>query len=230
MSFDINKYYLRSTSFFESLGKEETKGLISKLIRKEYEKDEFLFRQNSYPKGIYLVKRGKIKIFQTNLDGKQTIVTIYKKGDYFGHRPLLAGEVQPVSAVSLTSAVVSFLPREEFFSQLSSSPEFSKSLLVNLSQEFSIWVNKSSAFSQFSVKTRTALSLLILANIYQRDTSDKSIVINLGRDDFAAFVGTAKETLVRMLRQFKDEKIISSFGSKITLLRPKALISLVEAL
>ncbi len=230
MEFEIDKYHLRTTELFESLNPDNLARIKSKLVRKEYEAGEYLFREKSYPKGIYLVRKGKIKIFQTNAEGRQSIVTIYKKGDYFGHRPLLAEEENPVSAVAITSSVLSFLNREEFFYQLDRSPEFSKSLLQNLSKEFSIWVNKSTVFAQYGVKARTALSLLILSEIYQREENQKNVVININRDDFAAFVGTAKETLVRMLRLFKDEGIIKSSGSKITVLKPRALLNIIEAM
>ncbi len=230
MEFDISKYHLLSTALFESLSIESLARVKSKLVRKEYEAGEYLFREKSYPKGIYLVRKGKIKIFQTNAEGKQNIVTIYKKGDYFGHRPLLAEEKHPVSAVAMSGSVVSFLGRDEFFYQLDRSPEFSKSLLENLSKEFSVWVNKTTVFAQYGVKARTALSLLILNEIFQRDENSRNVIITINRDDFAAFVGTAKETLVRMLRQFKDDGIIKTSGSKIMILRPRALFAILNAL
>lgn len=223
MDFDISKYHLYSTSLFASLDRSELKRINTRLLSKEYEPGEFLFREGSYPKGIYLVRKGKIKIFQANADGKQHIISIYKRGDYFGYRPLLAEENQPVSAVAINPVLVHFLPREEFFYQLNRSPAFAKSLLVNLSKEFSVWINKTTLFSQYSVRARTAISLLILLEVFKRSDDDQSMLINLGRDDFAAFVGTAKETLVRMLRHFKDEGILISRGTKIQVLNPDKL-------
>lgn len=230
MEFDIGKYHLQSKSLFASLKQDSLRRINSKLQRKELGKGEYLFREGSLPRGIYLVKKGKIKIFQTNADGKQNIVFIYRRGDYFGYRPLLAEEVQPVSAVAISTSVLSFLHREEFYYQLSRSPEFAKSLLVNLSKEFSVWINKTTLFAQYSVKARTAVSLLILKEVFKRSEDEENMVINLSRDDFAAFVGTAKETLVRMLRNFKDAGIISSKGAKILLLQPEKLKEFVSAM
>jgi CRP-like cAMP-binding protein len=83
-------------------------------------------------------------------------------------------------------------------------------------------------FSQYGVKERVALSLLILSRIYGKEVDDmKSTTIRLNRDDFAGFVGTAKETLVRMLRIFKNEKIISAKGTQIFILKPKAFITVI---
>jgi CRP-like cAMP-binding protein len=224
----LDNYHLKSNSFFDLLNNDEASYVKSKIVRKEFLKGEFLFKEKSYSKGIYIVKKGKIKIFQTNIEGKDSIVYIYKKGDYFGYRPILSADPHPVSAVAIDNSVVSFLPRENFLSLIRKSPSLSANLLSNLSKEFSVWINKMTIFSQYGVKERVALSLLILMRVYARDESDyKNAVIRLNRDDFASFVGTAKETLVRTLRVFKDEKFITARGTQIYVLKPKALMNIV---
>ena len=229
MEFNIEKYHLKSSSLFDSLSVKEAQEIKNGIIRKEYFKGECLFKEHSFSKGIYIIKKGKVKIFQTNSDGKEGIVYIYKKGDYFGYRPLLAEEPHPVSAVAMDHVIVSFVPKELFLETLESSPTLAKDLIVNLSKEFSVWINKMTIFSQHSVKDKVALSLLILNKVYQRnDDSNKSIFISINRDDFAGFVGTAKETLVRMLRIFKDEKIITTKGTKIIILKHRVLLNMVE--
>lgn len=228
MEFNIEKYHLKSSSFFEFLTKEDAVLVKSKMIRQEFLKGESLFKEKSYSKGVYVVRKGKIKIFQTNSDGKQSIVYIYKKGDYFGYRPLLAEEPHPVSATAMDAVVVSFVPKELFMSVLNRSTHLARKLLVNLSKEFSVWINKMTIFSQYGVKERVALSLLILGKIYQKDNETRgSMKISIGRDDFAGFVGTAKETLVRMLRVFKDENIITTKGAKIIIEKHRTLLRMV---
>jgi CRP-like cAMP-binding protein len=228
MEFNIEKYHLKSFSLFDFLPLKETKLVKNKLIRKEYTKGEYLFKEKSYSRGIYIVRKGKIKIFQTNGDGKQSIVYIYKKGDFFGYRPLVADEPHPVSAMAMDNVVVSFIPKDFFMILLSKSSVLANNLLVNLSKEFSVWINKMTVFSQYGVKERVALSLLILNQVYKRGgDSATSSSISINRDDFAGFVGTAKETLVRMLRIFKDEKIITTKGTKIVILKQRTLLNMV---
>ncbi|MDH4129632.1 MAG: Crp/Fnr family transcriptional regulator [Spirochaetota bacterium] len=228
MEFNIEKYHLKSSSLFDFLSREESQIVKGKLLRMEYLKGELLFKEKSYSKGVYIVRKGKVKIFQTNSEGKESIVYIYKKGDYFGYRPILADEPHPVSASAIDNVVISFIPRELFSNLLSRSSGLARKLLGVLSKEFSVWINKMTVFAQYGVKERVALSLLILNRVYQRtDESSKSISISINRDDFAAFVGTAKETLVRMLRIFKDEKIIITKGTKITILKHRVLLNMV---
>ena len=187
-----------------------------------------VFKERSFSKGIYIIRKGKVKIFQTNSEGKQSIVYIYKKGDFFGYRPLLADEPHPVSAVAMDTTVISFISKDLFFNLVAKSATLDKQLLVTLSKEFSVWINKMTIFSQYGVKERVALSLLILNEVYQRNENNSYPVnISINRDDLAGFVGTAKETLVRMLRNFKDEKIITTKGTKINILKHKALLNIV---
>lgn len=229
MEFNIEKYHLKSSSLFDFLNKDEALLVKSKMLRKEFLKGEYLFKEKSFSKGIYVIRKGKVKIFQTNSEGKQSIVYIYKKGDYFGYRPLLAEEPHPVSAMAMDNVVVSFIPRELFYSIITKSSHLARKLLSVLSKEFSVWINKMTIFSQYAVKERVALSLLILSKVYQRDNENiKAIKIAIGRDDFAGFVGTAKETLVRMLRTFKDQNIITTKGTKIIILKQKQLIEMLS--
>lgn len=226
MDYSIEQYHLKSSSLFDFLTKEEVARIKDKQQQKEYRKGEYLFKEQSNPRGIYIVRKGKIKIFQMNNDGKQSIVYIYRRGDYFGYRPILANEPHPVSAVAMENVLVTFIPREVFLDMVK-SPALAKELLFTLSKEFSVWINKMTVFSQYSVKKRVALALLILNNIYKQH-EDKVVQILIKRDDFASFVGVAKETLVRMLRIFKDEELIKTEGSKIQLLNPGGLIQLIQ--
>lgn len=229
MEFNIENYHLKSTALFDYLSVTEKNFIKNKIQRKELSKGAYLFREKSYSKGIYVIRKGKVKIFQTNGEGKQSIVYIYKKGDYFGYRPLLANEAQPVSAVALDNVIISFIPKETFMELLEFSGNLANKLLISLSKEFSVWINKMTVFSQYGVKERVALSLLILNEVYRgSNDNNKKAVINISRDDFAGFVGTAKETLVRMLRFYKDEKLIVSKGTKIILEDEEGIRNLIR--
>jgi CRP-like cAMP-binding protein len=220
--FNLENYYLKSSSFFDALNKKEQESISNKMIRMELKKAQILFREDTYSKGIYIVRKGKIKIYKSNANGGETIVYIYRKGDYFGYRPLLAEDPQPVTATAMDNAVISFIPKEHFLNLFNRSETLAKHIALTLAKEFSVWINKMTVFTQYSVKERVALSLLILYQIYQRK-DEKRVIISINRDDFASFVGTAKESLVRNLRHFKDENIITTQGTKIAVLKPEAL-------
>lgn len=197
--------------------------------RLEIKKNKIIYREGSYSKGAYILRKGKIKIYQTNKEGKEQIAYIYRKGEIMGYRPLLCEEPHPVSAAALEDCVISFIPKQLFLNALDESPVLARRLLNNLSHEFTVWINKLTLFAQQPVKERIALSLLIINEKYKKDSkSIQPVVINLSREDLANYVGTTTETLVRILRYLKDENIITANGRKITILKPKELEKIAD--
>jgi CRP-like cAMP-binding protein len=119
-------------------------------------------------------------------------------------------------------------PKDIFLSALDQSPELSRTLLTQLSNEFMVWLNKINVLGQLAVKERTVVALLILNEKYKKIGKEHlPSVINLSRENLASFCGTTVESLVRVLRVLKDAEIISAKGRKITILDPEALEGMV---
>lgn len=228
MPFQIEKYHFNTNSVFEELPTHEKNLLNDHLIRKEEKKGKVIFRANSNSRGLYILRRGKVKIFQINKEGKEQIVYIYSKGEMMGYRPLLCNEPHPVTAVALHDCIMHFIPGHIFLSVLEQSSHLSRQLLVNLSHEFNVWINRITVFAQQPVLERVALSLLILNEKYRTALHKSEVWINLSREDLANYVGTTVETLVRMLRFLKDKKIIMAQGRKIMILKARELEKIAE--
>ena len=134
-----------------------------------------------------------------------------------------------MSAKSLEDSVVSFISIDSFLKVLNKSSVLPNKLLRNLSHEFTVWINRISAFGQKGLRERIALSLLILSQKYKKKGKDHlPVIISISREDFANYLGTYIEPLVRALRAFKDEKIIRTEGRRIFILKPKELEKIVE--
>lgn len=225
MHYSLENYHFRAGSLLEGLPKKEYKALKDSMIRVTVKKGTTLLHEGKPSKGVYILRKGKVKIFQTNKEGKEQIPYIYTKGEYFGYRPLINNTPTPVSAATLEDCVLSFIPKKVFMEVLGQSNVLSYKLLENLSHEFTVWINKLTVFGQQSVKERLALSLLILSEKYRIKDSKEHVEINLSREDLANYVGTAVETVVRMLQHFKEQKVIITRGRKIIVLKPKELES-----
>jgi CRP-like cAMP-binding protein len=229
MSFSIVKYHFITGSLLEGLPREEFRLMRGSMQRLEYKRGKVLYPEGSYSKGVYIVRKGKIKIYQVNKDGKEQIAYIYGKGEIMGYRPLLCNETHPVSACALEDSVVSFIPKKIFLGVIDASPALAHRLLVNLSHEFSVLINKITVFAQQPVRSRVALSLLILNEKYRNPRSKaKHVTINLSREDLANFSGTTIESLVRVLRSLKDERIIQAKGRRIVILQPPKLEEIAD--
>lgn len=226
MGFAIEKFYFANNQLFDTIPIKDRLKLEEGIVRKKIKAGKTIYREGSSPKGIYILKRGKVKIYQTNQDARKQIMYIYAKGESFGYRPILCNETHPVTAAALEECSYNFIPREHFMDCLKQSNELSNALLVSLSHEFSVWVNNISVFAQYPVKSRVALGLLVLKEKYKVD--GKGGEINLSRVDLASYVGTVKETAVRVLQEFKRLKFIETQGRKIQVLKPEELKAIVS--
>jgi CRP-like cAMP-binding protein len=211
---EISAYYFVSTPFFQSLKKSELTLLKDSLQTKSYKRNKEVVREGTYPKGVYILEKGKIKIYQNTFDGSQQIITIHIEGEMFGYRPVLCDARYPVSASAIEDCRVAFIPKKVFLELLSSSPTLSNVLLRNLSYEFTVWVNMITNLGQRSVKERLFLNLLILTEKY-RGIKKWPVEITLSRADLAALTGTSNETLARLIKKLKSERLIATKGRTI---------------
>lgn len=226
MGFDIEKFYSASTRMFDSLPPDDRMKLAKGKVDKKAKAGKIIYREGSLPKGVYIITKGKVKIYQTNQDGRKQIMYIYTKGEMFGYRPILCNEVQPVTAAALEECAYDFIPKDYFMACLRQSYEMCHALLVTISREFSVWTNNISVFAQYPVKSRVALGLLVLREKYK--VKGKGNEVNLSRVDLASYVGTVKESVVRVLQEFKKKKIVETQGRKIKILKPEELKAIVS--
>ena len=188
------------------------------MISHNYKKGEMLFREGSYPTGIYYIKKGKVKKYKTDKDGREQIFYVCKRGELLGYHALLSEETYTDSSSTLEESTISFIPKDDFLKTVQSSPILSNRLLKCMSHEFGVLVNSITVFAQRSVRERLALSLLILRDKYKKEEQGgQPVELTLSREDLAKMVGTARETLTRLLHDFKEEDLIETHGRKIIL-------------
>lgn len=197
-------------------------------VRSESRKrGDVLFCQGAFPKGVYWLLSGKVKIFQETSDGQRQTHYIYSDGDLIGHRQFIAEEAHPVSAVLLEDGVVGFISGDTFRGLLNTSPHFARNILTALAREFTVWMNRMTVFSQFSVRRRLVLALLILYVQYRR-SGLPSGVVTMTRSELAEYVGSSLETVVRSLNTLKSNQLISISGRRILLPDPIGLLDLLQ--
>jgi CRP-like cAMP-binding protein len=228
-SFPSEKFQFKSSHFFAGLTKEEQAILMAHSVTHVYKKGEIIFREGSIPTGIYFLKEGKVKKYKTTNEGGEQIFYICNKGELMGYHAMFSEEHYPDSAATLEKSEITFFPKEDFLVVLNSSSELSKWLLKLLSHEFSVFINNITSLAKKSVRERLALGLLILNEKYKVNGNENApSEINLSRGDLASMIGTAKETLVRLLHDFKDEELIETNGRMIKILDKKGLVKVAN--
>jgi len=225
----VQKFQFHSDSVFSGLAEEDQMEIDENIRYRKYKAGKNVFVEGAYPSGIFYVKEGKIKKYKSYSEGKDQIIYICTKGEFFGYSALLSGEPYTDSSAALEDSTVGYIPKEVFMKILNRSTVLSLALLKNLSHEFGVMVNNVVTYAHRTVRERVALSLILLNHKFKTDAQETEITeIVLPREDLANMVGTAVETLTRLLRQFKEEGLIEIKGRKIILLNEAQLIKIAD--
>ena len=194
-----------------------------------HKKGQILYYENTKPLGVFCVSNGVVKIFKTASNGKEQIIRLAKKGDFVGYTSLIGEDVYTTSATIVEDASICFVPKEAFLKVLSEDVNFHKRLTKALCNDLGIMEGKLTDATQKTIRERLALMLLKLGDSYGIDGDTKQqLDIQLTREELAGLVGTATETVIRLLSEFKKDKLIDLQGKKIVLLDRKGLARLSD--
>lgn len=214
--FPIDKWDFKSNSVFTNLPPGELAELTANMTTQVYNKGQIIFREGAFATGIFLVKDGKAKKYKVDKEGKEQIIYVANTGEIMGYHALLAEERYPDSAAVLEDSEIGFIPKEDFFEVLQKSKVLPQRLLKTLSHEFFVLANSIALFAQRSVRERFAMQLVLMREKYKENfTPGMAVEINLSREDLASLVGTARENILRILKDFKEEGILETKGRKI---------------
>jgi CRP/FNR family transcriptional regulator, polysaccharide utilization system transcription regulator len=207
----------------EAKGYEELNKLISENRRVTvFRKKQHLFSEGNYPNNLYFLNKGKIKTYKSNEDGREYITCLYKEGDFIGYLDLLEEKTYRESAMALEDSEVYIIPREDFYTLLYQNRDVAGKFIKILSDNLADREERLLKLAYNSVRKRVAEALLFVEKQYKEDPNYKSEV-SITREDLASIVGASKETVIRTLADFKDENLIDTRGSKITILNSQKL-------
>lgn len=205
---------------------EELEFINNNKTTQHYQKGQFIYQEGNQALGLYCVHQGKIKIAKAGGDNKEQIVHLVREGDVLGYRALLAGTRYTSSAVALDDCVICFVPRPDFLRLVQANAQFSTALMQLLAHSLGQAEERMLHLAYKPVRERLAGALLLVQTTFQQEGEALPFRIALGREDLAALVGTAKETVSRLLSEFKDAGIIATRGSQITILKPARLLEI----
>lgn len=215
---------VRHKGRFGSVGEECLETLSANKTCNIYKKGQLLLHEGSRPMGVYCIKEGKVKVFKLGQQGKEQITAILKEGDLVGYRAMLADSLFHVSVEALEDVVACHIPKSDFLAAFENDKNLHNKIIGELSNEVMGLTAIITDLAQKPVRERTAAALVMLRDVYKKDGNDVSQVdISLTRESLANIVGTATETLIRILHDFKEENLIESKGRKLTVKDIKTL-------
>ena len=189
-----------------------------------YKKGQTIFSEGFFPQGLFCVNSGKIKLSQSGDNGREQIIRLIKDGDILGYRALLSGEKYSASAVALEDCNVCLIPKDIFFRVIESEASLSMQIMKLLSHDLGKAEHKITNLAQKPVRERMAEAILFLKETYGTESDGKTLNIALSREEIANIVGTATETAIRLLSEFKADSIIELQTKKIKIINYDKLV------
>lgn len=188
-------------------------------------KKSIVYHEGKRPKFLYHLKSGKIKTFRIHEDGKEYITNLYSAGDYLGHLALLENSSYDDTAEVLEEAEVVMIPREDFITAVFNDMNIATRFIKLISRDVKEKEERLLRLAYDSLRKRVAKALV---DIHQKFNSNGDLqAIDIPREDIAQYVGTATESLIRTLSDFKSEKLIEIREGKIRILQAEKLRNLL---
>jgi CRP-like cAMP-binding protein len=184
---------------------------------------QVLFYEGDYPSGLYCINRGKVKLTKVGEAGREQIVRLAREGDTVGYRALVSGTPYELSATVIEDASVCFIPRQMFHQLMTDNPALAGRIIRQLTQDLAKAEAKQVSLAQKQVRERLAETLLMLKEFYGTEDDHSTLRSRLSREDIANFIGTATETVIRLLSEFAKEGIIILEGKKIRIVDLRAM-------
>lgn len=214
----------RKDSVFHALSPDETTQMQELKNHLVFHYGELIFKEGQFPSGIYVVNKGKVKVFKSGFEGREQIIKFAKPGDIVGYRSAVSEEKYTCSASAISETHLCFVPLGFLNRALRNNPELGLRFMKLLAAELRAAEDKAVQMAQKTVRERVAEALLLLKEVYGYEDDNATLNIDLKREELAGLAGTVRETVTRFLSEFTESQIISLSGKKIRILDLQRLI------
>lgn len=211
--------------YSETLPKADYEAYKNAREKLTFKKGDSIFEDGSESKGVYFVEKGTAKLSQSGVYGKDQILRFIKEGDMVGYRSLLIGENMQAKAEAMTEMEIIFVPGEIFINLLKKDSKLAFAMLQKIAYELGESSNTITFLAQKTVRERLAEILLLLEQKLGTDP-EGFIKISLTREEIANLIGTATESAIRLISEFKQDRLIETEGRNIRILSHEKLIKL----
>ncbi len=182
-------------------------------INKKYKKGEYIFFEGDVPNNYFQVIKGTIKMFNTNVDGKEFTQAEFKEGCSFGESPLFIAETYPCAAVATEDSVVMKINKEKYFEILNDYP----ALQLDLINVFARRLYNKACTAREVINNNPETRILCFLNMFKKklDATSKPMEIPFTRQEIANFTGLRVETVIRTLAKMKVKNTVSIIERKL---------------
>ncbi len=218
---------IRQFNSLRAMSKEELKKVSDSKTTKIVKKGEIIFEEGEKLNGVFCVRDGVSKLSKLSANGKDQIVKLATKGEVLGQRSVIVEECSNLSAVAVNDMEVCFVPKDSILDPLHTNPNFTVEMLRHMAHDLKEADDVIVNMSQKTVKQRIAEAFLYLKKNFGEDKHG-FLNLTLSREDIANVVGTATESTIRIISEFKKKGLLKTSGKKIGIANEEKLRDLVE--
>jgi len=209
-------------------GKDALRDFIEGRNTNTYKKKQLIYTEGNHPGKLYYVLKGKVKTYKVNEDGKELVTDLFDEGDFLGYVALLEEATYKDTAKALEETELAIIPIEDFNELVNKNPQVMKKFVQLLAKNISEKEKLLLGLTYNSLRKKVAEALILLQKKYQHDAKEK-FILDMNRESLASIAGTAKESLIRTLGDFRNEKLIEiESDGRISIVNAKKLEQLVN--
>lgn len=181
-------------------------------VQRHYQKNDIVFFEHDQPAFYYQIIEGSVKMFNSNVEGKQFIQAVFTSGSSFGEPPLFINEKYPSTAIVTENSLILRMPKEDFLEFMLRQPEFQMKLIQLLSRRL---YNKSITAKEI-INNNPESRILAFLDAYKKKCDEtEKMIIPYTRQTIADFTGLRIETVIRTLSKMKEEHKIDIVNRKV---------------
>lgn len=210
-----------------SFGKNSLQSLTEDRNINKYKKKQTIYSEGNHPNRLYYVLKGKVKTCKTNDDGKELVTDLFSPGDFLGYVALLEEVAYKDTAEALEETELAVIPKEDFEELINNNKEVAQKFIRLLAKNVSAKEKQLLNLAYNSLRKKVADALILVQKKYQ-GTEEDTFTIDISRDSLATIAGTATESLIRTLSDFRSEKLIDIQNGSIKILNEKKLATLLN--
>ncbi len=192
----------------------------------KYRKKQTVYNEGNRAARLFFIVKGKVKTFKSNDDGKELVVGLYTEGDFLGYVALLEGSSYKETAEAMEDSELAIIPKADFDELMNSNPQVAQKFIQLLAKNVADKEEHLLGLAYNSLRKKVADALMSLQRKYK--TGDGNFSINISRENLASIAGTATESLIRTLGDFRTEKLIDIKEGNIIILNEKKLENLLN--
>lgn len=208
---------------WNTLTDEEKSRLATKIEVVHYEKNEVIHYDGDESRYVWMLLRGKVRIYKEGIGQRPQIIRLLKPYDIFGYRACTVNEPYNSSASAFEDSIVYRLSREEFNALIRSNGALCYQVMLMMAKDLAFSEIQTVNLTQKHIRGRLAESLLLLLNNYGYEPDGKTIAMLLPREDLANMSNMTTSNAIRTLSQFAQEGLLEIDGRHIRILNEKAL-------